>query len=295
MPRIIVTGASGFLGGHLVQSMLDAGWDVAVLTRKTVKGVPSTRSHHVDGSIASMAAGLTAFRPDCVIHLASLFVASHVADDVDRLIASNITLGAHLLEAMAQSDVRRLVCAGTAWQHRDDAAYAPVNLYAATKQAFEDLCRYYVDAHGFAAWHLRLGDTVGADDPRPKLFGLLDKARRDGATLDMSPGEQRLNLLDASDVAAGFMHAARTAIEGGSGERLFVLRHGESWRLRDIVTCYQRHAGGQPAVRFGAKPYRDREIMTPPTVPATLPGWQPRVSVESAIRAVATAHLAQDT
>ena len=186
MPRIMVTGASGFLGGHLVQSMLDAGWDVAVLTRKTVKGVPSTRSHHVDGSIASMAAGLTAFRPDCVIHLASLFVASHVADDVDRLIASNITLGAHLLEAMAQSDVRRLVCAGTAWQHRDDAAYAPVNLYAATKQAFEDLCRYYVDAHGFAAWHLRLGDTVGADDPRPKLFGLLDKARRDGATLDLS-------------------------------------------------------------------------------------------------------------
>ena len=49
MPRIMVTGASGFLGGHLVQSMLDAGWDVAVLTRKTVKGVPSTRSHHVDG------------------------------------------------------------------------------------------------------------------------------------------------------------------------------------------------------------------------------------------------------
>lgn len=290
MTRVMLTGGSGFLGRHLLSAMNGSGWSVAVLGRRAV---PGTRSFSTEGGLPAMTTALAEWKPDVVMHLASLFLSSHRPEDVDQLVESNISLGARLLEAMLQSGTTRLVSAGTTWQHFGNATYAPVNLYAATKQAFEDLCRHYVGGHGFAAWHLHLTDTVGTDDPRPKLFRILDEARRNGSTLDMSPGEQRLDLLDASDVAAGFMHAAEQAIAQGPGERVFALRHQEQWMLREVVACYRNHAGG-PQVNFGARPYRPREIMVPSTFPATLPGWAPRVGVEAAIRAVAMAHRASD-
>jgi nucleoside-diphosphate-sugar epimerase len=290
MTRVLLTGGSGFLGGHLLRTMAARGWDVAVLGRRAVAG---TRHFGVEGGVATMTAALKEWRPDVVVHLASLFLSSHGPEDVDRLVESNIVLGARLLESMLQAGATRLVSAGTCWQHFDNAPYSPVNLYAATKQAFEDLCRHYVESHGFAAWHLHLTDTVGTHDPRPKLFRLLDEARRNGSALDMSPGEQRLDLLDAGDAAAGFAHAAAEAITHGTGERVFALRHTEQWTLRAVVECYRRHAGG-PSVNFGARPYRPREIMVPSTFPTTLPGWSPRVGLEEAIRSVAMAHRAAD-
>jgi nucleoside-diphosphate-sugar epimerase len=286
MNRIMVTGGSGFLGGHLLRALAERGWPVAVLGRRAIPGI---RHFAIEGGVPAMTAALAEWKPDVVVHLASLFLAQHRPEDVDRLVEANVALGARLLEAMRQTGTRRLVSAGTMWQHHHDAPYAPVNLYAATKQAFEDLCRHYVQAHDMAAWHLHLTDTVGADDPRPKLFRLLDEARRSGTTLDMSPGEQRLDLLDARDAAAGFLHAAASALAEGPGERLYALRHREQWTLREVVECYRRHAGG-PTVAFGARPYRPREIMVPPTFPPTLPGWSPQVSVETAIRTVALAH-----
>lgn len=288
MMRVLLTGGSGFLGGRLVRAMSARGWQVAALGRREV---PKVRNFSIVGGLPAMTSALTEWKPDVVVHLASLFLASHRAEDVDRLIDANIQFGARLLEAMQQAGSRRIVSAGTMWQHHDDASYAPVNLYAATKQAFEDLCRYYVQAHEMAAWHLHLTDTVGVDDPRPKLFRLLDDARRAGTTLAMSPGEQRLDLLDAHDVTEGFMHAATEAVRQGPGERVFALRHHEQWTLREVVDCYRRHAGG-PAVEFGARPYRPREMMSPPTRPATLPGWTPVIALEAAIRAVSLAHTA---
>lgn len=287
MTRVMITGGSGFLGGHLIRIMVHRGWQVAVLGRREVIGTPHFA---MQGGMSAMTAALAEWKPDVVVHLASLFLAQHQPEDVDRLVEANVAVGARLLEAMHQTGTRRLVSAGTMWQHHDNAPYAPVNLYAATKQAFEDLCRHYVQAHDMAAWHVHLTDTVGADDPRPKLFRLLNDARRSGTTLDMSPGEQRLDLLDASDAAAGFLHAAASALTQGPAERLFALRHQEQWTLRQVVECYRRHAGG-PTVAFGALPYRPREIMVPPTFPPTLPGWSPQVSVETAIRSVARAHI----
>ena len=103
---------------------------------------------------------------------------------------------------------------GSYSQHYGGRAYSPVSLYAATKQAFQDILQFYCEVRGLRAVTLELPDTYGPDDKRPKLFSLLDRVARSGETLQMSPGEQLLDLLHVDDVVHGYEVAADGLLSG---------------------------------------------------------------------------------
>ena len=132
------------------------------------------------------------------------------------LVDSNVLVGTQVAEAMLRAGCRGIVNTGTSWQRDARGAYDPVCLYAATKQAFEDVLTYYVSAEGFAATTLRLYDTYGPDDPRPKLVNALAGALRSGTPLSLSPGEQLLDLVHIDDVTAAFAAAGRRLLDGGA-------------------------------------------------------------------------------
>ena len=144
---------------------------------------------------------------DGVVHLASLFMASHRSEDVLPLLTSNILFATRLLDAAVRSGVQWFVNTGTAWQHYEGRGYSPVNLYAATKQAFESLAQYYVEAHGLRFVTLALGDTYGPGDTRSKLLNLWCRIAKAGTPLDMSAGLQKIDLVYVSDVAEAFQCA----------------------------------------------------------------------------------------
>ncbi|MDZ5724904.1 NAD-dependent epimerase/dehydratase family protein [Acetobacterium sp. K1/6] len=98
-----------------------------------------------------------------VVRLASLFVSEHNASDVDKLFMSNVVFGAHLLEAMKTLEVNYLINTGTNWQNYCGSEYNPVNLYAATKEAFEDIAKFYTQTTSLRMITLRLYDTYGID------------------------------------------------------------------------------------------------------------------------------------
>src|SRR5688572_12901047 len=134
--RALVTGASGFVGSHLLRHLTDAGWDVhAVLrsrsSRERLGGLATVPAH--DGTTESLVEVVGAAAPDVVFHLASLFIAEHKTADVTGLVESNVLFGAQLAEAMRVHGRTRLVNTGTVWQHYQDEPYNPSDLYAATK------------------------------------------------------------------------------------------------------------------------------------------------------------------
>src|SRR5450756_2345275 len=206
----LVTGATGFVGGRLVRRLLVDGWETHAIVRpssnaailRDVLGSGNVRVH--DGSTVGLIDILRSVHPDIVFHLASLVVGEHSTDDVDPLVQSNILFGVQLLEAMAVAGVSDIVSTGTYWQHYEGREYSPVSLYAATKQAFQDILQFYCEARGLRAVTLELPDTYGPDDKRPKLLSLLDRAARPGETLQMSPGEQLLDMLHVDDVVHGY-------------------------------------------------------------------------------------------
>lgn len=237
-----------------------------------------------DGSSEGLFTLVHRFQPDAAVHIASKFVAAHQPSDIDALIEANLRFGTQLLDALARTRVTRLVNIGTSWEHFAGDAYHPANLYAATKHAFQMLCAYYVEAEGLRCVTLKLSDTYGPDDPRPKLIALLVRMAKTGEEAQLSPGGQTLNFLHVDDVAAAIRVAlARTGRAAPPALESFAIRGAEQMTLRAFVDLFGRIVGAPLNVAWGAKPYRPREVMTP-WFGALLPDWQAQIPLETGLR-----------
>lgn len=287
--RALVTGATGYIGSRLVSHLLNGGWEVHVVVR-TQTGVHALQPvlgritvHRHDGSMKGLLALVAQARPHTVFHLASLFLAQHQAEDVDALIASNLLFSTQLAEAMVRHGVLELVNTGTAWQHHENNDYSPVNLYAATKQAFEAVLAYYVQAQHLKVCTLALFDTYGPGDPRPKLISLLWKTALGETPLPMSPGEQLIDLVHIDDVMTAFAEAARLLPQQAEGHSRYGVSSGAPLPLKALVLAFERATGCAVPIVWGGRPYRPREVMQPWTDYRRLPGWQPQVPFETGI------------
>lgn len=297
--RALVTGASGFIGSALARRLADDGCEVHLLIRETTqRPLPRGLDEHsnvatyvVPASTETLVALVADIAPDACFHVASLFLAQHDHAQVTQLVDSNVRFPAQLAEACVQLEAVRFVNVGTSWQHYESGdAYRPVNLYAATKQAFRDVLDYYVDATPLRAVTLELFDTYGPGDERGKLLAALAARAEPGAEpLRMSPGEQDIDLLHVDDVVDALLHAWRLLDAGDlTGHRSFGLTSGERRSLRELVDLMAEVLGRRPAVEFGALPYRDREVLRAwePGAEAALPGWAPRRPLSEGLASV---------
>ena len=285
MPRALITGAAGFIGGVVARRLLGEGWEVQVLLRRGSRvDLAGVIAHEHDGTQAGMVAILEAARPEVVFHLASLFLTEHQPGDIQALAGSNILFPLQLVEAMAVTGARLLVNTGTSWQHFGTDGYRPVNLYAATKQAFEALLPYYHEARGLSCTTLKLFDTYGPGDPRRKLVRILLEAARSGAPLDLSPGEQLLDLTHVEDVAQAFLDAGTRLLAGPPVLDAFLVS-GDRLSVRELADRIQKALGRTIQGRWGLRPYRPREVMVPlDPVGRLLPGWAPRRELGEGLR-----------
>ena len=289
--KILLTGATGFIGSQLAHRLLAEGYELAILVRPdsrldVLQTVLSQIQVHVyDGSYASLLRAMEAAKPSLVCHLASLFLAQHRPEDVARLIESNLNFPTQLLEAMNHVGVKHFINTGTSWQHFQNESYNPVNLYAATKQAFEAILEYYVQACGIKAITLKLFDTYGPNDPRPKLFHLLNKAATATEPMDMSAGEQFLDLVHIEDVTEAYVIAAQRMLDGKvSQHERYAISAGKLLPLKELVHLYSEVTKQDITVNWGARPYRDREVMVPWNKGRSLPNWEPKITLFDGIQ-----------
>lgn len=288
---VLITGLSGFLARYICQNYKSHGWDVHGVIRKitnpkSITFIPSNNIHEMGDDYAFINDILEKVKPDIVIHLASLFISEHNPQQIDALIESNILFGTKLLEAMRQSNVKKIINVGTAWQNYNGSCYRPVNLYAATKQAFADILEYYVDAEGFSAVTLKLTDTYGSNDPRNKIVNLLCMSAREKKTLEMSPGEQLIDLIHADDVANCFGIVGHDLLSNDKpGHAQFYVGSGEMISLKSLINILGEILGTSIPVIWGARDYRRREVMIP-FLGLRYPGWEPLIKIHEGLRIV---------
>lgn len=286
----LVTGASGYIGSRLVKALLARGWQVHVLLREhsslhLLQAVSAdVIVHRHDGSTDGLIDIMRRIKPTTVFHLASLFLAQHNPNDVESLVLSNVLFSTQLLEAMSVTGTQRIVNTGTSWQYFESDAYRPVNLYSATKQAFEDILIYYADAKNIQAVTLHLFDTYGVADPRPKLIALLRKTATTQIPLAMSAGEQLIDLVHVDDVVQAYLRSAELmSTSSFVSPQSFGVSSGVPLRLKDLVVVFEKVWGVKLPIEWGARPYRDREVMRPWTTSLCVPGWSPQISLEAGL------------
>lgn len=279
----LVTGATGFVGGHLARSLQSDGWRVVALVRATsdVAHVQRMETIVMPASAGELATMLASLSADVVWHLATCFRGQHRIEDVEPLVAANVLFGTQLAEAVAAQPPRLFVNAGTAWQRDDEGGYHPAALYAATKQAMEDILLYYAEAGLLRVADVKLFDTYGPGDRRGKLLSQLHRASITGEELAMSPGEQLIDLLYVDDAVAALRSAAVSAVRPWQS---WSASSGRACPVREIVALFETVTCRRVPVRWGALPYRAREMFVPWDAGVRVPGWTPRVPLEEGIR-----------
>lgn len=284
--RALVTGASGFVGPHLTRRLLRDGWDVAVLTRASSRLPSDLRGRctvlSIDVTADEFAAQTGRFAPDVCFHLATHFVGVHRSSDIGPLVSANVELGTRLADALARLDAATMVNVGTIWQHHEGRAYGPSSLYAATKQAFADVLRFFTETTPLTAVTVELSDTYGPGDTRPKLLPALVRAARTGEPLSLSPGGQLVSYVHVDDVVTALLRAVDHA---GPDVPSFSV-HGTPLALREFVALVGDVLRTDVPVRWGARDYRPREMMTSWTHHPELPGWAPAVDLRDGLAAV---------
>lgn len=290
--KVLISGGTGFIGSHLAGRLLDNGCEVHVIVRKAsilshlnTSGDAVADLHVYDGTMERMLEIVSDARPDVVFHLGSYFVAEHRTQDVSTLVESNIGFGCQVLEAMLQNGARCLVNSSTSWQHLSSTDSDPVNLYAATKQAFENILDFYAAAHRFQVISLVLFDSYGPRDPRPKLINALIASARDGSTLELSEGEQLIDLVYVEDAVRAYLRAA-AMLSGNKvdGHERYAVSSGEPISIRALVDAFENILGRNLPLEWGARPYRSREAMVPNYWAPVLPGWLPLVDLREGLK-----------
>lgn len=280
--RILITGNSGFIGSFLC-ARLRKEHELFYLARPhtitQTPGVHDSTFFFANNNIDLLTQFIRTNKIDGIIHLASLYLQRHAPRDIPNLIQSNVYLGTAVLEAATSAGVKWFINTGTIWQNYNvpdgSDAYCPVNLYAATKQAFMDITKFYSETTDMRVCTLKLCDTYGPNDPRKKIFALFEENARTGEVLKMSAGEQKMDILHIDDVVEGFVHLAEMLQKGEELRDEYVLSSSQQMTLRELAVKFEREHNVHLNIEWGALPYREREVMVP-YKGNILPGWNPK-------------------
>ncbi|HFU77824.1 MAG TPA: NAD(P)-dependent oxidoreductase, partial [Epsilonproteobacteria bacterium] len=288
----VITGSTGFVAKSLIENLLTNGSQVYAIIRQhsDTSGIAKGTHFYTDtGDSQALIDFFNEIKPDGVIHLASLFLAQHDTKDIEPLVISNILFGTRLLEASIHSGVKWFINTGTFWQHYNNDDYNPVNLYAATKQAFLDIAKYYYESKQINFVTIKLNDTFGPGDTRKKVFNLWKKSSESQETLEMSPGDQIIDISYIEDIVDAYIlmieHLKNDKQYSYTGN-VYAVSSEERMSLRHLAKLYENVTNKTLNIVWGKRAYRDREVMLPWDKGEPVPGWKQKVPLEKAIQIV---------
>ena len=291
--RVLITGASGFIGRHLVRRLADVGAQVWVglrrhgRVRRRADLLCEAKLVAMDVSDAnSVARAVVLVEPDVVFHLAATGVTNPTVSAADAL-AINTGGVIHLLESLRGVNVQRVVLVGSSHEYGAREATEgldPINFYAASKAAAWAFARAYWRAFSLPLVIARPFQVYGPGQTVRALIPSTIRASLAGEDFPMTSGEQERDYVFVRDVVEGLIAVAEA--KGIEGESLD-LGTGKTRPIREVVKCIWEMTGGTGQVRLGAFPCRPAEVMVSAADAertARLTGWRASTSLQDGLR-----------
>ncbi len=280
MPHnMLLTGAAGFIGSHLAQRMLDAGWRVTGLDslndyydvalkearRDLLLRAPGFRFVHAKVEEPGLLRDLMATEhPDVVVHLAAQAGVRYSIDNPRAYVEANLLGTFELLEAARATPPRHMLLASTSSVYgantampyaEADKADMPMSFYAATKKANEAITHSYAHLYGLPMTMFRFFTVYGPwGRPDMALFKFTANILQ-GAPIDVyNMGDMRRDFTYVDDLVEGIVRlvdvipGSRAAVEGDSLSpvapwRVVNIGNGAPVQLLDFIRAIEAATG----------------------------------------------------
>ncbi len=299
----LVTGASGFIGTHLVRRLLSEGRAVTALVRSSSVLPPEwgdrVRIAVCDDFSESSLRRLVSMPVDVVFHLAAYGVRPDCRD-IDEILRINVGLPAALVRLCAEWRAR-MVMAGTFSEYRSPSSRDPVTeesplemhkLYGSSKAAGGLMASAVAHDSGVSFRLLRLFKVYGAGEAPHRLLPALVTGLRKRERVAISAGTQVLDFVHIDDVVEAMLRADAHCRESGAVATWNVAT-GRGHSVREFAEAVARAMDADLSLLgFGAIAMRKDDeawLVGSPDLLRSELGWQPSTGLEGGVRAAVAA------
>jgi len=297
---ILLTGATGFVGSHLLKRLINEECKVHISIRndnsiwRIKRLMDKCYFHKLDLThTKKVRLLLNDIKPDIVFHLAAYGV-DYRQDDIKKAIDINIKSSICLYQSFLENGGLRFVYTGTSLEYgsldrpiAEQDPYNPLGLYGITKNAAANLLSTISnrhDADGLII--LRPFGAFGESEGAYKLFPLLINSLSKGRFLKLTECEQIRDYIYINDLIDAFVMCADARLE--NSVECINIGSGQGISLKDIALLIAEELGSdKDLLCFGAIPYRPDEIMSSIAdirKARRILGWTPKTSLKDGIK-----------
>lgn len=293
-PVILLTGATGFIGSHLLETMLLKEYRVVIAKRSTSdiwrieNLINQVASYDIDN--CSLERIFDEQHIDVIIHLATLYRKFDNGKEVAEMINANVSFPVELLELGVRKGVKAFFNTGTFFEYdcshlpvTEDAEIKPFNLYAKTKLAFESVLKTY--SKDIVVNTFRLFSPYGEKDNQ-KLIPMIIQKGLLGEEIKLSEGFQKLDFIYSADIVNAYIKALERVVESGikSEYQVFNLGSSSALSVRDVVSVIEEKFNKRLNVSWGEASLIDIPIVYADNSKAIeLLGWKPETTIQQGI------------
>jgi nucleoside-diphosphate-sugar epimerase len=264
--KVLITGATGFIGRHLVERAQQAGAVVVTASRSEAK-FPGAMTHRAldIGDRAEVLRLIKDLEPAAILHAASSGVTEKA--EFSEMLRSNVIGTDNVLAAAALlADPPSVVIAGSGYEYaaksravsENDTVF-PATSYGVSKAAATFCAASYANTMPITV--LRIFNVYGPGERLPRLLPYIVNNARVGRPIELTACEQVRDFVYVRDLASMFWSALECPPKG-SFLRILNVGSGSPLSLKQFVTTIVgvlQEQGLRPEVRFGARPYRENE------------------------------------